>query len=68
MTERCNNLGQTLVDAKSSDAYPIKTFVFLSKGDNGMMCISLISENELELLATDCGIMEEKMSEWVAIK
>ena len=68
MTERCNTIGQTLVDAKSSDAYQIKTFVFLSRGDDGMMCISLISENELELLATNCGTMEEKMSEWVAIK
>jgi hypothetical protein len=64
MKERCRSINQTLMNTKTVNFDGHKLYMFLSVAKNGYVCISSISEYELELLATDCGISEVKVSQW----
>lgn len=67
MRDRCDAVNQTLVRKVSVD-YDGKTiYMFLTVDDNGHACISGISQFELEILSTDCGPYEQKISAWNAL-
>lgn len=64
MQDRCNSIGQTLMKTKTIDFNGTKLYAFLSVSENGMVCITTISENKLEVLAADCGEEQRKINEW----
>ena len=64
MEDRCNNIGQTLMKTKTIDFEGTNLYLFMSVAENGMVCISTISELKLELIANDCGSSDRKISEW----
>jgi hypothetical protein len=64
MTNRCSKINQTLVKkatVKWDDGTTL--YAFLSVAEGGYVCISMISEHKLEILAADCG-GDEKVDEW----
>ena len=64
MTRRCSQINQTLVKkatVKWDDGTML--YVFLSVAEGGRVCISMISEHKLEVLAADCG-GDEKVDQW----
>ena len=44
-----------------------KIYMFLSVAENGYVCISGVTENELKVFSTDCGIAETKIQQWNAV-
>lgn len=67
MHKRCRTIGQSLMRSKTVHFKGTKLYMFLSVAKNGDVCISSISENELEVLAADCGSSEIKIEEWNAL-
>ena len=67
MLERCEKTNQTLMKKKSVSFDGTKIYMFLSVAENGYVCISSISENVLEFLASDCGPSDRKIQEWNAV-
>ena len=71
MQDRCAQLGHSLIDAKESDAFGRdKTiYAFLILTSSGQLCISGISEiPPIEVMATDCGNYEIKLTEWNSLQ
>ena len=64
MSNRCKKINQKLMKGKESEMNGIKIYAFMSVAQNGMTCISLISENKLEILSSDCGNTQRKMNEF----
>lgn len=64
MQDRCNNIGQTLMRSKTVDFQGKTLYLFMSVAENGMVCISTISELKLEVIASDCGTSDRKIYEW----
>lgn len=67
MQNRCANIGQTLMKGKTVNYNGIQLYMFMSVAENGDACISSVTENALEVFATDCGTAEMKVSEWNAL-
>ena len=67
MEKRCMEIGQKLMKGKTAYFNSTKLYMFLSVAENGYVCVSIISENALEILAADCGSAEIKIEEWNAI-
>ena len=67
MQQRCNDINQNLMRKKVTNFNGTKMYMFLSVATNGYVCISSISENKLEVIATDCGPSEIKIQQWNAI-
>ena len=68
MQSRCISVGQTLMEKKTVNFNGTKLYMFLSVAENGYVCISSVSENALEVLASDCGLAETKIQQWDAVK
>lgn len=66
MQNRCSTLGQTLMKSKTVTFNGRRLYMFTSVAQNGVACISSISEIKLEVIAADCGSPEMKVSEWNA--
>ena len=64
MKDRCKKINQTLTKGKESEMNGIKIYAFMSVAQNGMLCISIISENKLELISSDCGNTQRKINEF----
>ena len=64
MKDRCKKINQTLMKGKESEMNGIKIYAFMSVAQNGMLCISIISENKLELISSDCGNTQRKINEF----
>ena len=64
MRDRCKKTNQTLMKGKKSEMNGIKIYAFMSVAQNGMTCISIISENKLELINSDCGNTQKKINEF----
>lgn len=64
MENRCYESGQTLMRTKTVDFDGTTLYVFMSVAENGMVCISTISEHKLEILAIDCGETQMKINQW----
>ena len=56
MKNRCGDIGQTYIDGKSSSLDNTRIYVFLTKGIRhpDFYCVTMITENKLEVLTTDC--------------
>jgi hypothetical protein len=63
MKNRCSNIGQTYIDGKSISVDNTRTYVFLTQGNRhpDFYCVTMITENKLEVLKTDCGRSEKKV-------
>lgn len=64
MQNRCDNIGQTLMRTKTIDFDGTTLYAFMSVAENGMVCISTISEHKLEVLVADCGEAQMKINQW----
>ena len=64
MRNRCKKTDQTIMKGKKSEMNGIKIYAFMSVAQNGMTCISIISENKLELINSDCGNTQKKINEF----
>lgn len=64
MKDKCKKTNQTLMKGKESEMNGIKIYAFMSVAQNGMACISIISENELALIKSDCGNSKRKINEF----
>ena len=64
MQNRCDNIGQTLMRTKTIDFDGTTLYAFMSVAENGMVCVSTISEHKLEVLAVDCGEAQMKINQW----
>jgi hypothetical protein len=67
MRKRCREVRQTLMRSKTVYFKGTKLYMFLTVAKNGYVCISSISENALEVLASDCGSSEIKIEQWNAL-
>lgn len=67
MQNRCADIGQTLMRSKTVNYNGTQLYMFMSAAANGNACISSVSENALEVFASDCGTAEMKVSEWNAL-
>jgi len=63
MKNRCGDIGQTYIDGKSSSLDNTRIYVFLTKGIRhpDFYCVTMITENKLEVLTTDCGKSEKRI-------
>ena len=63
MKNRCGDIGQTYIDGKSSSLDNTRIYVFLTKGIRhpDFYCVTMITENKLEVLTTDCGKSEKRV-------
>ena len=63
MKNRCRDIGQTYIDGKSISVDNTKTYVFLTQGNRhpDFYCVTMITENKLEVLKTDCGKSEKRV-------
>ena len=61
MKNRCRDIGHTYIDGKSSSLDNTRIYVFLTKGIRhpDFYCVTMITENKLEVLKTDCGKYEK---------
>lgn len=64
MQNRCNDINQTLTNSKTTNFNGTKLYMFMSVAENGYVCISTISEHKLDVMASDCGRAELKISQW----
>jgi len=64
MENRCRSLGLTLLDNKSIKYDGVTLYLFLSTAPYGQLCISSISELNLEIISADCGSYSVKLTEW----
>lgn len=64
MSRRCDEINQTLVK-KAAVRWDDGTtlYAFMSVAENGSICVSMVSEHKLEVLAADCG-GDEKIDDW----
>jgi len=68
MENRMYQINQTLMRTKVADFNGTTLYLYMSVAENGMTCISTISELKLEVLAADCGETYRKIAEWNAIR
>jgi len=68
MRNRMYQINQTLMKTKEADYNGTTLYLYMSVAENGMTCISTISELKLEVLAADCGETYRKIAEWNAIR
>ena len=64
MQKRLNDVNQELMGSKTVYFDGKAIFMFLSVAENGMTCISGVSEFKLEVMSTDCGNTDLKIQEW----
>ena len=64
----CRGSNQELAKYMATKVNGVVVFMFMSVAQNGMVCISAISEiNPNEILGADCGETYAKMAEWDAL-
>lgn len=68
MKTRCTSVNQHLLESKLVFFDGVKTYAFLSVASNGYHCISMVSPHKLEVLASNCGPMQTKVTEWSALR
>jgi len=68
MRNRMYQINQTLMKTKEADYNGTTLYLYMSVAENGMTCISTVSELALEVLAADCGETYRKIDEWNAIR
>jgi hypothetical protein len=69
MRVNCRGSNQDLARYMATKVNGTVVFMFMSVAQNGMVCITGISElNPNEILSTDCGEANEKIAEWEAIQ
>jgi hypothetical protein len=66
MQRQCDEVNQTLVKENTKDFGGRKQYYFLShtRDFSGQACISIISEDALEIISTSCGPADVKLEEW----
>ena len=66
MVERCRNTNQQLIKSFVSnfDGKDVYMFFTLSFDSPGYSCVSLMTPFNLEILSTDCNLIQVKVSEW----
>jgi len=66
MKKRSNDINQKLLKGHNKEFEGTKTYLFFTvpKDENGMACISLITENKLEVLVVDCKSFSTKTYDW----
>ena len=68
MKKTCDNTNQTLMKKKTVYLGGKKIYMFMSVAENGMTCISTVSEIKLEVISADCDETQIKINQWNAIK
>ena len=68
MRKTCDNTNQTLMKKKTVYLDGTKIYMFMSVAENGMTCVSTVSEIKLELMSADCDETQIKINQWNAIK
>lgn len=66
MSQRMIDTDQTLMKTKVREFQGSTLYLYMSVTENGMTCISSVSEHALEVLAADCGETYRKIEEWNA--
>lgn len=65
MEKRCQDVGQIVLQSKISHFNGITVYLFLSTAyGTDQYCISMISENALEIVSSNCGSEYEKGAQW----
>ncbi|MDB4186300.1 hypothetical protein N9743_01415 [Flavobacteriaceae bacterium] len=66
MKKRSNNINQKLLKGYSMNFDGTKTYLFFTVpwGENGIGCVSMISEKKLEVFVVDCKSFSTKESQW----
>ena len=69
MKKRSNNVNQKLLKGYSTKFDGTKTYLFFTvpKVENGLACVSMISEYKLEVFAVDCKSYSTKKYQWLAL-
>lgn len=67
MRERMSDINQTLMKSKVVVFEGVELYYYLSVTENGMTCISAVSENKLEIIASNCGETFTKLDQWNAL-
>lgn len=63
--KRFQTQGQSLVEGRTIDINGTSMHTFISNDlSSGLMCISTVSEYELDVFAADCGPASQKLMEW----
>lgn len=68
MQNLCWDLNQTLMRKKTIYVDGKKVYMFMSVAENGMTCVSNVSDIKLEVMCSDCGDTQTKMNQWNAIQ
>lgn len=68
MQNLCLDLNQTLMRKKTIYVDDRKVYMFMSVAENGMTCVSTVSEIKLEVMSSDCGDTPTKINQWNAIQ
>ena len=68
MRKTCDNTNQTLMKKKTVDLDGNKIYMFMSVAENGMTCVSTVSEIKLEVMSADCDETQIKINQWNALK
>jgi hypothetical protein len=68
MRKTCDNINQTLMKKKTVYLDGTKIYMFMSVAENGMTCISTVSEIKLEVMSADCDETQIKINQWNAVK
>ena len=68
MQNLCLDLNQTLMRKKTIYVDDRKVYMFMSVAENGMTCVSTVSEIKLEVMSSDCGDTQTKINQWNAIQ
>jgi hypothetical protein len=66
MQSQCDKVNQTLAAVNTKDVGGRKQYYFLcnTRDFSGQACISIISEDALEIISTSCGPADVKLEEW----
>jgi hypothetical protein len=66
MQRHCDDVSQNLSTIQTKDFNGRKQYYFLSvtRDFSGQACISIISEDALEIMSTSCGPADVKLEEW----
>ena len=68
MKKTCDNTNQTLMKKKTVYLDGTKIYMFMSVAENGMTCISTVSEIRLEVMSADCDETQIKINQRNAIE
>lgn len=63
MQNLCRDLNQTLMRKKTIYVDGKKVYMFMSVAENGMTCVSTVSDIKLEVMSSDCGDTQTKINQ-----